>query len=265
MVLLDAWSGVRCPVVGMVHLPPLAGSPRYGGDFGQVKAAALSDAENLVAGGVHGLLLENFNDAPFFPRRVPATVVAQMTAVAVELRRRFDVPLGINVLRNDGLAALSVAHAAGAHFVRVNVLTGARLTDQGVIQGIAHRLLRQRARLSAGEVKILADVDVKHSAPLAARPPADEARDAVQRGGADALVVSGSATGSPVDPSELENIKSALPDTPVFVGSGVTADNARELARQAAGLIVGTALKRDGAVANAVDRARVTELLARLG
>src|SRR5687768_9330841 len=141
---LHKWSTVPRPVIGMLHLPPLPGSPRYGG-----------------GGGGHGLMLDNFGDVPFYPGRVPAHVVAHMTAVACEVRRRFpSLPLGINVLRNDGRSALAVAHAAGAQFIRVNVLCGARVADQGLIQGIAHDLLRERAMLGATDVRILADVDV---------------------------------------------------------------------------------------------------------
>ena len=180
MALLPQWSAIPAPVVGMLHLPPLPGSPRYSGSVDAITTTVLRDADALAAGGVHGLMLENFGDVPFFPGRVPAHVVAHMTALAVAVRRRFDLPLGINVLRNDGRSALAVAHAAGAQFVRVNVLCGARVADQGVLAAIAHDLLRDRAMLGAAGgtgVKILADVDVKHSAPLARRDLADEVAD----------------------------------------------------------------------------------------
>src|SRR5688572_18655907 len=180
--LLHEWSTVGRPVVGMLHLPPLPGSPRFAGDAGAILPVVLRDAEALVSGGVHGLMLENFGDVPFYPGRVPAHVVARMTAIACEVRRHFpQTPLGINVLRNDGCSALAVAHAAGAQFIRVNVLCGARVADQGILQGIAHDLLRERAVLGASAVRIFADVDVKHSAPLAARPLADEVADTLHR------------------------------------------------------------------------------------
>src|SRR4051812_32156631 len=169
MPLLPEWSNVSKPLVGMLHLPALPGAPRCEGGVRGIVDSVLRDADALAAGGVHGLMLENFGDVPFFPGRVPAHVVAHMTALAVAVRRRFDLPLGVNVLRNDGQSALAVAHAAGAQFVRVNVLCGARVADQGVLAAIAHDLLRDRAMLGAAGVKILADVDVKHSAPLARR------------------------------------------------------------------------------------------------
>lgn len=249
------------PIIGMVHIPPLPGSPRFGGDMRAVREAVLRDAEALVEGGIHGLLLENFGDAPFWPRRVPAIVVAHITALATELRRRFPVPLGINVLRNDGRSALAIAHSVGAQFIRVNVLCGARLTDQGILEGIAPKLLRDRAQLGAA-VKILADVDVKHSAPLALRPIEEEAQETLDRGGADGLIVSGAATGRPADPAQLRAVRSASRGAPVLVGSGVTAENAAQYLDCADGVIVGTWLKRGGDVSHPVDAERVRALMA---
>src|SRR5439155_25276547 len=109
--LLAAWSKVKKPVIGMLHLLPLPGSPAYGGNVEAIRSVMLRDAEALAAGGVHGLMMENFGDTPFYPGRVPGYVVAQMTAMACEVKKRFSLPLGINVLRNDGLSALAVAAA----------------------------------------------------------------------------------------------------------------------------------------------------------
>lgn len=251
------------PVIGMVHLPPLPGSPGCAGDLAAVVEHALRDAEALLSGGVHALLLENFGDAPFYPRRVPRHVVACMTAVGLRIRERFDVPLGVNVLRNDGESALAIAQAVGAAFIRVNVLCGARVTDQGIVEGIAHRLLRLRARLGARQIQIFADVNVKHSAPLGQpRPLEDEVADLIRRGGADALVVSGAATGAAADVNELRRVKSAAGNTPVLVGSGVSVENVAAYLPHADGFIVGTSLKVDGVVTNLVDVTRVKALSA---
>src|SRR5947209_4747086 len=133
---------VAKPIIGMLHLPPLPGTPRYALPIAQILEHVLRDADALSTGGVHGLMLENFGDVPFFPGRVGSETIAAMTAIAVEVRKRFALPLGINVLRNDGCSALAIAAAVGASFIRVNVLCAARVTDQGIIQGIAHHLLR---------------------------------------------------------------------------------------------------------------------------
>lgn len=247
--------------MGMIHARPLPGSPRYDGDWTGVLDAALADAAALVEGGCDGLMIENFGDAPFYPHQVPAVTVASVTRLATEIVRQCNKPLGINVLRNDGDAALAIAVAVGARFIRVNVLCGARVTDQGVIAGIAHDLLRARRQLGAEAIRILADIDVKHSAPLGRRPLAEETRDLVERGGADAVVVSGPATGQAVNLTDLPEVLAAAGCAPVFVGSGASLETLPRLLPSCHGLIVGTAFKRGGDVTAAVDVARVREFV----
>jgi membrane complex biogenesis BtpA family protein len=260
--LLDAWAKVAKPVIGMIHLPALPGSPLYEGSMPAIRLAMMKDVERLVEGGVNGLMIENFGDVPFYPGRVPAHVVAHITALAADVRRTAPLlPLGINVLRNDGLSALAVAHAAGAQYIRVNVLCGARVADQGLLQGIAHDLLRLRAELKAEAIKIFADVDVKHSAPLAERALVDEVDDTLHRGLADALIVSGAGTGKATDPEKVRVVKAVAKDAPVFLGSGVTPKSLPELLPHADGFIVGTYFKKDGLASNVVDPRRVRELM----
>jgi len=248
--------------IGMIHLASLPGAPTHDGGLDAVIEAALADLSALVAGGVTAVMMENFNDIPFHPDNVPAITVASMAVVGRELRRQQpDVALGVNVLRNDADSALAVAAAVGASFIRINVHTGSMVTDQGPLVGQAHRTLRRRRELGLDEVGILADVRVKHAAPLAARDLADEARDLRLRGLADALVVSGTATGAATDPADLQVLREALPDCPLLVGSGVTLDNLPLYRDLADAVIVGTSLKSDGRVA--VDR--VQALIAALG
>jgi membrane complex biogenesis BtpA family protein len=259
--VIPQWSAIAKPVIGMLHLPPLPGSPRYEGKLDAIRESVLRDAQALADGGVHGLMIENFGDVPFHPDAVPAHVVAHMTALATAVRSRFDLPLGINVLRNDGRSALAIAHAVGASFIRVNVLCGARVADQGILQGIAHDLLRDRAILGA-DVKILADVDVKHSAPLSRRPLADEVSDTLHRGLADGLIVSGWGTGQKTDPQHIREVKAAGGDVPVFAGSGVTETNVRDYLDFCDGFIIGSAFKRNARASEPVEVERVHGIVA---
>ena len=264
-LFVPAWARVPFPIIGMLHAPALPGAPRASAPLAHAIDHVLRDAAALVDAGVDGLMLENFGDTPFFPRRVPHAVVAQLTCIALEIRRRHEIPLGINVLRNDASAALAIAHAVGAAFIRVNVLCGARVTDQGVIQGLAHRLLRERAHLSAEQIRILADVDVKHSAALGApRSIEDEVADTLERAGADAVIVSGAGTGQPTDLDQLRRATAAAGVAPVLVGSGVTARTIAPLRSVADGAIVGTSLKVEGVPTNPVDPTRARELIAAL-
>lgn len=257
--VLDSASPI---LIGMLHVPPLPGSPRSTAAFATIRDRVVKDAAALLEGGISNLMIENFGDTPFFPGTVPAHTVAHLTAIATEISSRFpNASIGLNVLRNDGCSALSIAAATAASFIRVNVLCGARLTDQGIVQGIAHDLLRLRKTLSAERVAILADVDVKHSAPLAERSLADEVDDAIKRGHADAIIVSGNATGASVDASRLEEVVAAAGSIPVLIGSGATAESITKLSRLASGFIVGTAIKRNGDVHQPVDLSRVREIV----
>jgi membrane complex biogenesis BtpA family protein len=257
--------GASRPVVGMVHLPPLPGSPRFGADREALRERARADARALIEGGADAVLVENFGDAPFYPDDVPKHVVASMTDLTRTVRDAVDVPVGVNVLRNDAAAAVSIAVATGASFVRVNVHTGARVTDQGVIEGRAHETMRLRDRLGA-DVAVLADLDVKHSAPLGSRPDeSDSMADTVERGSADGVVVSGGTTGGAPSLADVEAAVARRDelglDTPVFVGSGVTVETVAEYLDIANGVIVGTALKEGGRTTNPVDPDRVAALV----
>ena len=233
-------------LIGMIHLAALPGAPNFAGDLTRVVADAVADAQVLADAGFDALMVENFHDTPFVKDASPPETIAALARCALAIRSAVpDHPLGINVLRNDGLAALGIAVAVGAAFIRVNVLTGAMVTDQGLIEGCAAALLRKRAALSA-PVAIWADVLVKHAAPLGEPDPDQAARDTFHRGGADALIVSGTGTGAPTSPERVAAVRRAVPEAPVLVGSGTTASNLMGLG--ADGYIVGTALKRAGRV-----------------
>ena len=262
--LCDRFDADR-PVLGMVHLPPLPGAPGFNGDREAVRTRALEDARRLEAGGIDGIVLENFGDAPFYPDAVPNHTVADMTALASALQRTVDVPLGINVLRNDAGAALSIAAATEADFIRVNVHVGTAATDQGLLEGQAHETLRLRDRLEA-DVAILADVHVKHATPVGEGDLEQAALETVERGMADGVIVSGPGTGAKTALEDVERVTNVLADrasTPVFVGSGVTSETVGDcLEAGADGVIVGTALKAGGETTNPVSRERVEKLVA---
>ncbi len=262
--LFDQNKPKRKTVIGVVHLLPLAGSPHYEGRFSAIRSIALEDAHALAEGGVHALMIENYGDVPFTSGRVGAETVAQMTAIVEKIRTEVDLPLGVNVLRNDGRSALAIAAATRASFVRVNVLCSARVTDQGIIQGIAFDLLRDRRRLKAESVEIWADINVKHSAPVAVRPLAEEVADTIQRGCADALIVTGSGTGQKIDLQELSDIAMTAGKTPVLVGSGANKELIHNCLPLAAGFIVGTSFKKMGRVENRVDVDRVRDFILQL-
>jgi membrane complex biogenesis BtpA family protein len=261
---LDPLFGGVKPVIGMLHLPPLPGSPA-GGTLDDALARAQADAEALTAAGADGMIVENFGDAPFAKDRVPPVTVAAMTVVCREIRRDHNVPLGVNVLRNDAESALSIAAVTGCDFLRVNVHTGAVVADQGVIEGKARETLLLRRALGAS-VLVFADVRVKHARPLGgpvgAAGLAEEAKETRGRGMADALILSGAATGSPADPEDFRRVRAALPDAPLLAGSGVSLENLPEFWPVCDGIIVGSSLKHGGDARRPVDAERARAFVA---
>jgi len=248
-------------LIGMVHLSPLPGSPRWAGSMATVIDRALADARALADNGFDALLLENFGDVPFAPGRVEAATVAAMAVVADHVGRAVPrLPLGVNVLKSDARAALAIATAVGARFIRVNVHAAAVVADQGIVQTDAYHTLRDR-RLLGADVRIFADVQGKHAVPLGAIDLEQHARDLVHRGLADALIVSGRATGEPTPLGDLKRVRDAVPGVAMLVGSGVTPETAAELLSVADALVVGSWLKRDGDVRNPIDPARVRRLV----
>jgi membrane complex biogenesis BtpA family protein len=261
--MLKELFGTDKPVIGVVHLMPLPGSPRYSGDLETVLLRAEQEATALSSGGANGIIIENFFDAPFTKNRVDTATACAMTLAIKRISTICDLPIGVNVLRNDGLTALAIAATAGAQFIRVNVLSGAMVTDQGLIEGEAHDLHMYRRQLSAqNSVRILADVMVKHASPLGQdNDIAQSAKDTVLRGLADGVIVSGAATGSPPNWDDLKKVREALPNTPIMIGSGSSAENCAALLAIADGIIVASSLKRQGLVENPIDVERVRSLV----
>ncbi|MDJ0661290.1 MAG: BtpA/SgcQ family protein [Crocosphaera sp.] len=248
------------PVIGVVHLLPLPTSPRWGGSLTAVIERAEQEATALAAGGVDGIIVENFFDAPFTKEKVDPVVISAMTLIVDRIKNLVVVPVGINLLRNDAVGAMAIASTINAQFIRVNVLTGIMATDQGLIEGNAHELLRYRRQLDA-EVAILADVLVKHARPLGTPNLTTAVQDTIERGLADGVILSGWATGSPPSLEDLELATAAAQGTPVFIGSGADWDNIGKLMTAADGVIVASSLKRHGKISEPVDPIRVAQFV----
>lgn len=253
--LFDAVSG--CALVGMVHLAPLPGSPRWRGSMSPIIDAALADADALISGGVDALLIENMGDVPYLRGKVEPETVAAM-AVATSEICKLGPPVGLQCLAAANRQALGIAVAAGARFIRVEAFAYAHVADEGWLDACAGALTRARSSLGA-DVAIWADVRKKHAAhavtsDLSLRDLASGHRFC----GADALIATGAETGQSTSADDVAALATA--GLPVAVGSGVTDEDAAALAAVADALIVGSWLKADGNWRNAVDRSRVRRL-----
>ncbi len=248
------------PIIGVVHLLPLLTSARWGGDLKKVIDRAEQEATALAAGGVDGIIVENFFDAPFAKDQVDPAVVSAMTLIVDRIMNLVVLPVGINVLRNDAQSSMAIASVVNAQFIRVNVLTGIMATDQGLIEGQAHQLLRYRRELGS-DVAIFADVLVKHARPLGTPNLTVAVQDTIERALADAVILSGCSTGTPPSLEDLELASTVVGDTPVFIGSGANWDNIGELIPSANGVIVSSSLKRKGIITEPIDPIRVSQFV----
>ncbi len=255
-VLNELLSKGRPFIIGMVHAGPLPGSARGSvEDINKVISEAVDNAKALYEGGVDALMVEDFYDAPYPKVRADPAVVASMAIIVKAVREAVGIPVGVNILRNCGIDAVAVSSVTGASFIRVNALSETVVSDQGIIEPIAYNLLRY-IKLIGYRPAILADVHVKHASPLALRGVDVVARETIERGGADAIIVSGEVTGYPPSPEDLLKVRKVI-EEPLIVGSGVTPDNASTLLGIADGAIVGTYFK----IGHKVSISRVKELM----
>jgi membrane complex biogenesis BtpA family protein len=255
--------GKRRAIIGVVHARPLPGSPAYDGErMEDIYAQAVTDARRYAAGGFDGLIVENHGDIPFLkPDEIGHETAAVMAVMTERVRREVDLPVGINVLANGASTALAVAKAAGALFVRVNQWANAYVANEGIIEGPAARAMRYRSWLRAPEIRIFADVHVKHGAHAitADRSIAELTRDA-EFFNADVVIATGQRTGDAASPDEIRAIKEST-SLPVVVGSGVDISNVAEILGLADGVIVASSLKREEVWWNEVDQDRVSAFM----
>ena len=249
--------------IGVVHLSALPGSPGFGGSLSEVIDRAVREAELLKEAGFDGLIVENYGDLPFFKTQVGPETVSSMTIAAREVRSAVEIPVGVNVLRNDYQSALAIAAVTECEFVRINILVGAFVTPEGMIEGEPAVVLRERRRL-APETMIFADVMVKHAARLAPATIGDDALDAAERGCADCLIVTGPRTGSPPSGEDLKAVRAGLEGAglavPVMVGSGITPSNAEALLKLSDGVIVGSYIRKHGRAGEEIELERAVEI-----
>lgn len=253
------------PVIGMLHLPPLPGSPEYTGEpLEDIVKFALEEAEALYAGGVDAILVENFHDIPYPVGKVPTSTLIAMAAVAYKVKETVQIPVGVNLLFNDVEDELYLSWCLGLDFIRVEGFVDVLFSDMGILTPAAPDLMRLRWLLKADRVAILADVQGKYTYAFPARDVADSARDALERGLADAIIITGARTGEAAPLRLVQRLKEEFPEAKIFLGSGITPDSVPELLAVADGAIVGSYFKQGGNVHNPVDPDRVRKLMAKV-
>ncbi len=253
----------RKPIIGVIHLLPLPGSPDYDGtNVTEIYDRAKIDADSLARGGVDGICVENASDMPFSrPEDIGYETVACLVAACNAIREISDLPLSITCVANGVMPAIAVAKAVGASWVRANQWVNAYIANEGFLNGPAPVALRYRSNIRAEDVKVFADVHVKFGAHAitADRSITEQATDA-EWFGADALIATGLRTGNPTRVEEVTEVKDGTA-LPVLVGSGLRPDQVPVLFEHADGAIVGQSLKEQERWWNPVDASKVQALM----
>lgn len=252
------------PVIGVIHVGALPGTPRNTKTVSELVSLATREAKVYRESGVDGVMIENMHDIPYLRGEVGPEIVAAMTAIGREVKTECALPVGIQILAGANLEAMAVAHAANLDFIRAEGYAYAHVADEGFIQSSAAKLLRYRRTIGATNVQVWTDVKKKHSAhAITADVSLGETAETVEFMSADCVIVTGSATGQPPKVADVQEAKSYC-HLPVFLGSGITAENITEFYRDADGFIIGTHFKVDGLWSNTVDPARVQKFMAQM-
>jgi membrane complex biogenesis BtpA family protein len=256
------FSGVDRPVIAMIHVAALPGTPKHAWPMHKIVEHACAEARIYREAGVQALMLENMHDVPYLRGGVGPEIIAGMTLVAQAVRAEVaDLPMGVQILAAADLEALAVAHAVGLNFIRVECFSFAHVADEGVMQSNAARLLRYRRQIGAGDVQVWADIKKKHAAhALTADLSLGEVAQAAEFMGADAVIVTGATTGRPPLVADADEVRQSCA-LPLLVGSGISDENVHPFLDVADGVIVGSSFKREGHWANAVDPGRIADLM----
>lgn len=249
------------PIIGVIHVGALPGTPRSSHTVSELTTSARSEARLYRECGVDGVIIENMHDVPYLRGEVGPEIVAAMTWIAVEVKHECVFPVGIQILAGANIEAMAVAHAAGLDFIRAEGYAYAHVADEGLIQASAAKLLRYRRMIGATRVQVWADVKKKHAAhAITADVSLGETAETVEFMGADCVIVTGSATGKPPNVRDVQEAKTHC-GLPVFLGSGITAGNIVEFYDHADGFIIGSAFKIDGLWSNTIDPAHVSRFI----
>jgi membrane complex biogenesis BtpA family protein len=257
--VISSLFGVRRALIGAIHTGSLPGTPNAARGVDAIAEECAAEAQMYAAAGFHGVVIENTHDRPYLKGSVGPEIAAALAVIGYSVRRASGLPLGVQVLAAANQSALAVAHACGAHFVRVEGFVFAHVADEGLIESSAGELLRYRRMIGANDVLIFADIKKKHSAhAITADVDLAETARAAEFFLADGVIVTGVSTGRPADPGEVRSVSQAV-KVPMLVGSGITVENIREYA-DADAFIVGSSVKRDGVWSGPLDEARVRAL-----
>jgi len=246
-------------VIGMVHCLPLPTTAGFDGDYQKILDHAVQDAKTLEAAGVDAVIVENMGDTPF-SALLNKTQVAALAAATMQVKNAVNIPVGVDAAFNDCEANLAIAAITGASFIRVPVFVDTVVFTDGIINPCAKKCMEMRKALGKEDIKILADVQVKHAHMLLPYISIEQSAKEAAENGADGIIVTGTQIGEETPIDLIQRVKMVV-KVPVYAGSGVKAGNIKEQLQIADGAIIGSSLKEGGILSNPISYDLVKEVL----
>lgn len=252
---------IEKPIIGMIHVDALPGTPKYKGNIKTIIEKAVKEAETYISLGIPILMIENMHDVPYLNRKVGSEIVAAMSIIMYELKNNFTVPLGVQILAGANKEAISAAYTSGSDFIRAEGFVFAHVADEGTFNSDAGELLRYRKQIGADNVLIFTDIKKKHSShSITADTDIAETAKAAEFFLSDGVIVTGNSTGAEPSIKELEQVKAKV-SIPVLAGSGITAENIANYKNYCDAFIIGSYFKEEGKWQNPLDKQRITKFV----
>lgn len=252
------------PVIGMIHVSALPGTPNYRGSVKQIIEQAKTEALIYKENGIDAIAIENMHDVPYLRRKVGPEITSLMSVIGYEVKNLTKLPCGIQILAGANKDALAAAHSAGLDFVRTEGFVFAHIADEGLMESDAGELLRYRKQISTENILIFTDIKKKHSShSITSDVDIVETAKAAQFFLSNGIIITGSSTGYEADIDEVKKVKDEI-NIPVIIGSGITTENIDKYLQVADAFIVGSSLKKEGSWTNEVDVERVKALMERV-
>jgi hypothetical protein len=249
------------PVIGMIHVGALPGTPANNKSVGELVESAIYEAKTYRECGVDGIAVENMHDIPYLKGNVGAEIVAAMSLICRSVKAKSGLPVGVQILAAANIEAMAVAHAAELDFIRAEGFAFAHVADEGLIESSAAKLLRYRKMIGADRVQVWADVKKKHSShAITSDITLGAMAETVEFMRGDAVIITGNVTGDAPKRADVKEAKANC-NIPVILGSGIDVNNIADFFSIADGFIIGSHFKTDGNWQNEVDKRRVEKFM----
>lgn len=249
------------PIIGMVHIHALPGTPSYKGNVTNIIENAVNEAKIYLEAGIDSIIIENMHDVPYLNKKVGPEISTIMSIIGYEIKHKTKLPVGIQILAGANNEAIAAANSAGLDFIRAEGFVFGHFADEGLINADAGELLRYRKMIDADNLLIFTDIKKKHSShSITSDVTIEETAKAAEFFMSDGLIITGTSTGKEADLDQVKSVKKAT-KLPLLIGSGITEKNLESYFPFCDAMIIGSYFKKNGDWKNSVDDLRVKSFM----